>query len=291
MASYNELSPEVLYQEVMNKVENFWRFLDHINNSKKPTIAAFGIYNAGKSYLLNVLTNHLNEGTFPFKVRDVRETAETKDLEYNNIIYRDTPGLDAKLSDDVEAKNSVIDCDIILFVHGNPLELDQIELDELRALKSYLGDSVKDSLIMVQNKIDIFVDNPEGLTKVTNRVSEQCEALFGTKIPLIPVSAKRYLSGHAKNKDVLIQKSGIPDLINLIEDRVINNFALRKKRVLNRSNQLIEDLDLLANKIRCGKSKTLDELQPYFSEFINATEKYQQGLYSYKDKFKRLSEN
>ena len=65
-----------------------------LNNQKDESIVAvWGLMNAGKSYLLNMLTQHLENEYF--KTNDFRETAEIKTAQFGNITYLDTPGLDA----------------------------------------------------------------------------------------------------------------------------------------------------------------------------------------------------
>ena len=59
----------------------------------KPLIAVCGLMNTGKSYLLNMLTQHIDQEYF--KTADQRETAANKTLETEQYIYLDTPGLDA----------------------------------------------------------------------------------------------------------------------------------------------------------------------------------------------------
>lgn len=49
----------------------------------KPVIAVWGMMNAGKSYLLNMLTHHYNAEYFP--TNDVRETAELRLFEESLI--------------------------------------------------------------------------------------------------------------------------------------------------------------------------------------------------------------
>ena len=71
-------------------------------NNKKPIIVAYGLMNAGKSYLLNMLTQHISEEFF--KTNDIRETATIKKFESEKYIYLDTPGLDANEEDDSQAQ-------------------------------------------------------------------------------------------------------------------------------------------------------------------------------------------
>ena len=52
-------------------------------NNKKPIIVAYGLMNAGKSYLLNMLTQHISEEFF--RTNDIRETATIKKFESEKL--------------------------------------------------------------------------------------------------------------------------------------------------------------------------------------------------------------
>jgi 50S ribosomal subunit-associated GTPase HflX len=80
----------------MRKIENLKKICDELTSNappEKPVIAACGLMNAGKSYLLNMLTQHIEQEYF--KTADQRETTSNKKLETEQYIYLDTPGLDA----------------------------------------------------------------------------------------------------------------------------------------------------------------------------------------------------
>ena len=111
-------------QHIIKKMEQ--RYLELQSNlndqEQKPVVAVWGLMNAGKSYLLNMLTDHFGEEYF--KTNDFRETAEIKKYESNQIIYLDTPGLDANEADNLEAIRGVARADVVLFVHQPQGELE-----------------------------------------------------------------------------------------------------------------------------------------------------------------------
>ena len=106
---------------------------------KKPVIAVCGLMNAGKSYLLNMLTQHIDQEYF--KTADQRETTENNKLETEQYIYLDTPGLDANTQDDAIVQPGIAEADFVLFVHQPQGELDPCELAFLRQLKDRFGKS------------------------------------------------------------------------------------------------------------------------------------------------------
>ena len=64
-----------------------------------PCIVCTGIYNAGKSTLLNALT-----GTEHFPTGDVPTTKTVAQAELDGAVYIDTPGLNAAEADDMETQ-------------------------------------------------------------------------------------------------------------------------------------------------------------------------------------------
>ena len=76
-----------------------------------PCIVCTGIYNAGKSTLLNALT-----GTEHFPTGDVPTTKTVAQAELDGAVYIDTPGLNAAEADDMETQAAYEAADFILFV-------------------------------------------------------------------------------------------------------------------------------------------------------------------------------
>lgn len=76
-----------------------------------PQVVCAGIYNAGKSTLLNALTEGDN-----FPTGAVPTTKEMSKYTTDKANFIDTPGLNANTEDDEEAELSYQKADVILFV-------------------------------------------------------------------------------------------------------------------------------------------------------------------------------
>ena len=87
-------------------------FLNQSLRSEKSVIVTWGLMNAGKSSLLNMLTQHIEQEFF--KTNDFRETTEVCAYEADQYIYLDTPGLDANAADNLEALKGIKKADIVL---------------------------------------------------------------------------------------------------------------------------------------------------------------------------------
>lgn len=181
--------------------------------SEKPVIAAFGLMNTGKSYLLNMLTEHVEQEYF--KTADRRETSANKTFESQKYIYLDTPGLDANDQDDVVAKKGIIDADIILFVHQPQGELESIEIDFLKNLKEDFGKSAKNNIVIVISKID--KEASEKIEEIEAAIRKQCVEILNTSFEIFQVSNTFYKTGvHEKEQDI-IEASNIHALARHIE--------------------------------------------------------------------------
>ncbi len=76
-----------------------------------PTVMVFGIYNAGKSTLLNALI-----GEERVSVADRPETSVVTSYEWNGFKLLDTPGIDAPAEHERVSRKQLSESDIVLFI-------------------------------------------------------------------------------------------------------------------------------------------------------------------------------
>lgn len=109
-----------------------------------PHIVCTGIYNAGKSTLLNALC-----GEEKFPTGDIPTTKEVAQAEFNGAMYIDTPGLNAMVEDDRETQAAYESADFILFVaNAQNGGISAAEAEWLQKLKARYG-SLQQRLIYV----------------------------------------------------------------------------------------------------------------------------------------------
>lgn len=190
------------------------------NAPKEPRIAAFGKYNHGKSTLLNALV-----GKTVFKAADKRETKEIKEYLYDDIIWVDTPGLDADVEgkDDKKAMKGALEIsDVLLLVHNVELgELDKSELELYKRL-SKQDKNHRRKIVLALTQIDQV--NEEQLETVKNKIKKQVPDLV-----LFPISAVRYQKGVEQNQPVFIEKSGMQALLDYKQSLIADLSEQRKK--------------------------------------------------------------
>jgi len=278
----SELIEKYLTQKDRETIESYQEALE----SENILVTCMGLYNHGKSSLLNALTKSIEEETF--KTADVRETSENKALEYEDITYVDTPGLNAQEYDDKRVMDAVKESDMNLFVHKVTTgEFTEVEIKFLENVKKHW----ENPMIFLERTIFVIsqMDEAQSEEDVQNTITKMKQQLmtifeikkgnvfsnmFGKKQPfeMIAVSSKRYLDGKRNNKELLVKRSNI----NLLEE-IISTLVHRYKeeiletkrvRLVDKYQSLIDMLDAKENKIRLE----LNNKQRAFSEYKEALE-------------------
>jgi len=208
---------------------------NEFKNSEALNIICVGLYNHGKSSLLNVLMDDLDKKTF--RVADKRETSEVKEVRKGNKVFVDTPGLDALGEDDKKVKEAIKFRDIVLFVHNVATgELARNEIEFLEELKNEYGKNI----YVILSRIDQI--DEETLKKTEEKIKSQIKDL-----EVFKVSVNRYIKGKKENKQLLLKKSGVEELKNKLNS--LNFEAVRKERVEKLKNKILKDIEIKREKL------------------------------------------
>lgn len=192
-----------------------------------------GMVSSGKSSLYNILINSDQEEFFPTGA--ARTTTKASYYDYKNISYIDTPGIDVRNEDDALAYDTIIGADIILMIHNiRTGPLNKSEVDWLNRITRGMS-----SVEMCLSRI-VFVlswkdtrEKDEDYTELVENIKKQVFEIVGGEIPFYEVSSKKYLQGAAKDKEVLVKKSGIVELRQYLEayaDEYIRNKEYRDRQ-------------------------------------------------------------
>jgi len=204
----------------MSKLNNFLtkdeitslKNMQNAIHENQVTVTCIGLYNHGKSTLLNVLIKDFEYKTF--KTADARETTLNKSVIYNGIKYTDTPGLNAQKDDDKKVMEAIQNSDINLFVHTITTgEFNKKEIEFLDKIKQYWENPEEfiKRTIFVLSRID-NIENHKDIEKTSKKMKEQIKAIFNANCLIIPVSAIDYADGMIENEDELISESNIKKL-------------------------------------------------------------------------------
>lgn len=232
----------------------------------KPVIAVWGMMNAGKSYLLNMLTQHYNSEYFP--TNDVRETAELRQFEGESYIFLDTPGLDANDADDLVAMDGAAKADVVLFVHQPQGELEKIELNFLKQLKESFGVFAEKNIVIIISKAD--AESQDKIEQIQQNVLQQCHLHLGFAPASFLISGTRFHKGIQQHKDGLIKASHLQDLKQYIETLGIDAWAVREERIRHAQNTLLLDISAAEEALNDEKLQLKNNLDSNFASFNRA---------------------
>jgi len=180
----------------------------------QPHVVCTGIYNAGKSTLLNALT-----GTNHFPTGDIPTTKEVARLTQDGFTYVDTPGLNAQGADDAVTAKALKEADVILFASAAQNGgLSQAEAQWLEGLKKDFGARFPQRLIFVMTKCGQMED--VGVEKVAAKFGEDFQKALGfTPEKTFRTDAAVWAEGRAQNESLLVEAGGIDPLREYILQR------------------------------------------------------------------------
>lgn len=243
------------YQCIVNEISELAEDLQR-RKKEKVKITCAGIYNAGKSSLLNALTDGYN-----FKVGDIPTTATIDTYRTNKYQYVDTPGLNANKYDDKTAKEAFKDADMILFVSNMQNGgLNAAESEYLKQLANTLGgmDILEKQVFFVMSNLHQVED--DSVQKIITEHKKMIQLALGFEPKKICVyDAMTYQEGVKQNEQVLIDLSGIPALKAEIERHCQSlssiSEELYQQRITEKKKKLIADVNAFLEQYRADLLK------------------------------------
>ena len=196
-------------------------------NAPKPQILVYGIYNGGKSTLVNAIC-----GREVASVADRPETHKITAYDAGKYVLVDSPGIDAPKEDEQMADGQIKKCHVILFVVSSK--------GGFESEKNYR----KMWDLMQKNIPFIIVLNDRGapsneeaqhdleLNGIKSKIIANLMKVSGRndverKYEVITVNALRAWNGVSKNKAVFTVKSRISDLTSRIEQLLESKEVLK----------------------------------------------------------------
>lgn len=201
-----------LYEEVDGLCETYnpqsVASIRELSRAKKAqagaSIMVYGVYNAGKSTLINALL-----GQELAAVADVPETARVQGYRWGDFEVLDTPGIDAPLEHEAITREQLVQSDVVIFV-VNPLGVVEEEktLDVL--LELVLAGKMTFLVLNCKSRFD-----PIDLARIKDELSERIQQKAGNQkvlghIPIVEVNARSALKAKLENKQNLLNSSGFP---------------------------------------------------------------------------------
>ena len=169
-----------------------------------PKLMVYGIYNAGKSTLINALLG----GDYA-PVGDIPTTRAVNTYDWHEYTIYDTPGINAPEKDEIVSKEQLERSDVILFVMDTAGDF---SLGKNYRELADIARSRKRLLIVLNDKADAMRE-PSEVRKIENRIYEDFAALMEGASPealtqkfrLVTVNAQRALKAR-KRADLTDEK-------------------------------------------------------------------------------------
>lgn len=214
-APYMEKMPIVAAK--MADIEKLYK--EKIENTK-PQIMFFGLYNAGKSSLLNEL---LRDDVA--KVADVPTTDHVDYYNWRGYTIADTPGVGAPIEHEEVTNEAIRKADVVLFVMTNA---GSFEKKENYVRMKDIVDAGKKVIIVINDKSDFLPqERYEEMMQVQQKIYDNMMALdidnVKERFTILFVNAKLAHKGRMVNKPLLWEKSQIAELESYILSEMKNS--------------------------------------------------------------------
>ena len=177
--------------------------------SPNASIMIYGVYNAGKSTLINALL-----GAERAKVADRPETDSVSRYPWREFEILDTPGIDAPISHEEVTREQLHAADVVIFV-VNPLGV----IEEAKTLSTLLD------LVAHEKKIVLVLNSKNHLEpmvaeRLKDELRQRLQEMAQVRgmqsvlqaIPILEVNAKSALKAKLDGKENLLARSGLPAL-------------------------------------------------------------------------------
>ncbi|MBS1078263.1 50S ribosome-binding GTPase [Gluconobacter kondonii] len=185
--------------------------LEEKSKTDRPRIMVYGVYNAGKSTLLNALI-----GEDRAAMADWPETAVVKGYDWHGYTLLDTPGIDAPIEHEKVTEESLNRSDVVLMVVSTGgVAAESATWEALTDLVSR-GRRV---MVVLNDKMGLEPGSTDYLTAISSAQALMQEAAekagvkdIVEKVDICIVNARRALKGRMENKPTLLKKSGLEEL-------------------------------------------------------------------------------
>lgn len=176
-------------------------------SSPNASIMVYGVYNAGKSTLINALLGESDRAA----VADKPETDKVSKYQWREFEILDTPGIDAPIQHEQVTQDQLYSADIVIFV-VNPLGV----IEEAKTLSTLLE-------LVERNKKIVLVLNcksklePLDAERLKDELRQRLQEMALQKglhqvlqsIPILEVNAKTALKAKVEGKENLLANSGL----------------------------------------------------------------------------------
>lgn len=221
--------------------------------SQHPKIMLYGVYNSGKSTLLNALM-----GENKAAVGDVPETFATTPYAWNGYELLDTPGIDAPAEHEKVSKKTLEECQVVIFVVSSAGSFESKAIFEAMRDVARKG---KHLLIVLNDKNGSGEEDGayENISRAiqNNLINVGFSMDEAANFRLCVVDAKTALDGRLEGDAELVEISGIQGLERVIVEEIkrVDGFHI----VADLCSYLLKDIDSMIQQIKQLESEEDNE--------------------------------
>ncbi len=269
---YEVLSKDIVsISKSYQNEENILKFSSHLEkklDNFNPTLMIYGVYNAGKSTLLNAIFGKEEMA----KTGDKPETAQVSAYTYNGYTIYDTPGINAKEEHQEVTDEHIKKCELVVFVLDN----ESFEQEYICEKIDTITRANKPILIAMNNKNGIDMDSTEAqneINKLNKNLNKHCKEKIEGKVSVAFVDAKTALEGKLENEEELIKESKILEFESMI-NKLLGSAG--KEEVSNALNLYISEyitdtISIIDSKIDNPEMKKTQEMITYLEKLKQRT--------------------
>ena len=201
------------YPDAAGELENTFADINATKISKiEPEIMVYGIYDAGKSSILNELI-----GEDKAEIGIVPTTDKVTHYGWQGYKIADTPGIFAPIEHEEVTETHLKKADIVLFVMSGD-GLCEREENYLRMKK--IAEVGKKIIIVLNDKNGDLGKRDENIQIIKQKIAVNMKSVgiedVDEKYCIVTVNALRARKGRTENKPLLVEKSGLNELKNVI---------------------------------------------------------------------------
>lgn len=193
-------------------VESFASNLLERMENGRPVVMVYGVYNAGKSTLINALV-----GKEVAEYADIPKTASVTSYNVGDVEILDTPGIDAPIEHEEVSREQLLRSDAVIFVlsSGGAVDEEQTYIEIKKILEAG-----KPLIIVINNKTN-QKDGDLALLTIKDQFKQNLYKYSGTDEFLLEkldrvedylVNAKLAMRGKVEDKPKMVEFSQVPKL-------------------------------------------------------------------------------
>lgn len=266
------LKPYENDDEIRTHAERIRKIYQEELKDVRPKLMVYGIYNAGKSSIINELL-----GADKAKVEDTPTTDTVSGYEWNGYKLYDTPGVGAPIEHEKVTNEHLQQADIVMFVMSTTGSSERAE--NYTRMKD-IADTGKKIIIVLNDKNGDLGTRDEEIQKIKLQVSEHMKQVGISDVEkrycIIVVNAKRAKTGRCTGKQRLWEMSNMDELGRVIlnELKKTTSFQVMRRLVSQMQQELQSVLDSVQGEKLQGELQHLTgilrELQKYRTKMRDA---------------------